>query len=218
MKVAGKTIDCSLLRSPVQGLNRQAVNTHLPQPREIPGRRMRGYWWMATASRWLRLGMVVCCPSFLRARSASSQTETPAATTQTASELLTTLDHLVEQSRQLEKQNQELMNQINSLRQFLAKQSGLAIDAIPKETGAANPAVAATAPIHIEEANGFSGVLPKSSEHGDASSSASTQSFQNYRLNLQVINVYRSPVSSTFGFYTGGLKGVTFAIGATTLV
>jgi hypothetical protein len=40
---------------------------------------------------------------------------------------------------------------------------------------------------------------------------------RNYRLNAQVINVYRSPVSSTFGFYTGGLRGVTFTIGATTL-
>ena len=40
---------------------------------------------------------------------------------------------------------------------------------------------------------------------------------RNYRLNLQVVNAYRSPVSSTFGFYTGGLKGVTFTIGATTL-
>jgi hypothetical protein len=40
---------------------------------------------------------------------------------------------------------------------------------------------------------------------------------RNYRLNLQVVNVYRSPVSSTFGFYTGGLKGVTLTIGATTL-
>lgn len=40
---------------------------------------------------------------------------------------------------------------------------------------------------------------------------------RNYRLNAQVVNVYRSPVSSTFGFYTGGLRGVTFTIGATTL-
>jgi len=40
---------------------------------------------------------------------------------------------------------------------------------------------------------------------------------RNYRLNLQVIGVDRSPVSSTFGFYTGGLKGVTFTVGATTL-
>ena len=40
---------------------------------------------------------------------------------------------------------------------------------------------------------------------------------RNYRLNAQVVNVYRSPVSSTFGFYTGGLRGVALTIGATTL-
>ena len=40
---------------------------------------------------------------------------------------------------------------------------------------------------------------------------------RNYRLNAQVISVNRSPVNSTFGFYTGGLKGTIFAIGATTL-
>jgi hypothetical protein len=40
---------------------------------------------------------------------------------------------------------------------------------------------------------------------------------RNYRLNLQVINVDRSPVSSTFGFYTGGLKGVSLTLGATAL-
>jgi hypothetical protein len=32
---------------------------------------------------------------------------------------------------------------------------------------------------------------------------------RNYRLNAQVINVDRSPVSSTFGYYVGGQKGVT---------
>jgi len=40
---------------------------------------------------------------------------------------------------------------------------------------------------------------------------------RNYRLNLQVISVDRSPVSSTFGFYTGGLKGVSLTLGATAL-
>jgi cell division protein FtsB len=38
---------------------------------------------------------------------------------------------------------------------------------------------------------------------------------RNYRLNFQVIDVDHSPVSSTFGFYTGGLKGPIVALGAT---
>jgi hypothetical protein len=32
---------------------------------------------------------------------------------------------------------------------------------------------------------------------------------RNYRMNLQVIRVMRSPVSSTFGYYTGGQRGET---------
>jgi cell division protein FtsB len=38
---------------------------------------------------------------------------------------------------------------------------------------------------------------------------------RNARLNIQLINVDRSPVSSTFGFYLGQLKGQVFTIGMT---
>jgi hypothetical protein len=40
---------------------------------------------------------------------------------------------------------------------------------------------------------------------------------RNWRLNLHVINVDHSPVSSTFGFYMGQLKGTVVALGATAL-
>lgn len=40
---------------------------------------------------------------------------------------------------------------------------------------------------------------------------------RNLRLNLQVINVSHSPVSSTFGFYTGQITGQVLSIGFTTL-
>jgi hypothetical protein len=40
---------------------------------------------------------------------------------------------------------------------------------------------------------------------------------RNLRLNLHIVNVNKSPVSSTFGFYTGGLKGTVIAAGATVL-
>jgi hypothetical protein len=40
---------------------------------------------------------------------------------------------------------------------------------------------------------------------------------RNLRLNLQLINVDRSPVSSTFGFYTGQIRGQVVSIGFTTL-
>jgi hypothetical protein len=37
---------------------------------------------------------------------------------------------------------------------------------------------------------------------------------RNHRLNVQVINVNGSPVSSTFGYYTGGQDGVTVSVAA----
>ncbi len=40
---------------------------------------------------------------------------------------------------------------------------------------------------------------------------------RNLRLNLQVINVNHSPVSSTFGFYSGKITGQVLAIGFTTM-
>jgi hypothetical protein len=40
---------------------------------------------------------------------------------------------------------------------------------------------------------------------------------RNLRLNVQLINVDRSPVSSTFGFYSGQIKGQIVSIGFTTL-
>jgi len=40
---------------------------------------------------------------------------------------------------------------------------------------------------------------------------------RNIRMNVQLINVDHSPVSSTFGFYVGGLTGQVFTIGVTAL-
>jgi hypothetical protein len=40
---------------------------------------------------------------------------------------------------------------------------------------------------------------------------------RNLRLNAQLINVDHSPVSSTFGFYTGQIKGQVFSLGFTAL-
>jgi hypothetical protein len=37
---------------------------------------------------------------------------------------------------------------------------------------------------------------------------------RDYLINAQVINVNRSPVSSTFGYYVGGQKGTTVSVAA----
>jgi hypothetical protein len=36
---------------------------------------------------------------------------------------------------------------------------------------------------------------------------------RNHRLNVQLVHVNRSPVSSAFGYYVGGQRGNTFSVG-----
>jgi hypothetical protein len=66
---------------------------------------------------------------FANPQTPASQLDNPTAPSQNASELLKTLDRLAEQNRQLEKQNQELMNQIVSFRQILTRQAGAVSEA-----------------------------------------------------------------------------------------
>lgn len=40
---------------------------------------------------------------------------------------------------------------------------------------------------------------------------------RNFRLNLQVIRVHRSPVSSVFGYYVGGQNGTTLSLASSVL-
>jgi hypothetical protein len=63
-------------------------------------------------------------PDLANSQIPTPQLNNPGVTSQNASELLTTLDRLVEHNRELEKQNQELMNQIASFRLILARQAG----------------------------------------------------------------------------------------------
>jgi hypothetical protein len=68
--------------------------------------------------------LVVLCPfSVTHAQTGPSISDIDTKPTANSSELLEKLDRLVDQNRQLEKQNKELMDQINSLREYLAKQN-----------------------------------------------------------------------------------------------
>ncbi len=80
--------------------------------------------------------------------SAHSQTATPEAnhsTTgdQNVSEVLKTIDRLVEDNRQLEKQNRELVDQIEALRQVLAKQAAMAANTSQEKALAATASTSA---------------------------------------------------------------------------
>ena len=91
---------------------------------------------MSTRQNPLRLMLRFCLTLFACAacfHSANAQTTAPQTDNETASELLKKLNQLVEQNGKLEKQNRELMEQINSLRTFLAKEGGLTTDTLQKE-------------------------------------------------------------------------------------
>jgi hypothetical protein len=73
--------------------------------------------------------LVVCCALVLCggragfAQTGPPVTESATSGANTAAELLTKLDKLIEKNQQLEKQNRELIDEINALRQFLAQQA-----------------------------------------------------------------------------------------------
>jgi hypothetical protein len=67
----------------------------------------------------------ISCSSLAKAQSTSAQTAGAQTDVNSPAATLHALDQVVEQNRQLEKQNRELMEQIESLRQVLAKQASL---------------------------------------------------------------------------------------------
>jgi len=76
----------------------------------------------------------LCCSSLARAQSAAAQTDSTQSDINSPAAMLHALDQVVEQNRQLEKQNRELMDQIDSLRRSLEKQLSSASGATPTET------------------------------------------------------------------------------------
>jgi hypothetical protein len=89
--------------------------------------------WMSILPLLLML-LQTCCSDFANAQSAAAVTDNAANTAKNASDLTDKLDRLVEQNRQLEKQNQVLMEEINSLRQFLPKQPASPTGTVPKDS------------------------------------------------------------------------------------
>jgi len=81
----------------------------------------------------MMFAVVAICSGFAGAQTATPQTG-DSTTGQSASESLKKLDLLVEHNSQLEKQNRELMDQIESLRRVLAKQAGVEVESITKQT------------------------------------------------------------------------------------
>jgi hypothetical protein len=115
---------------------------------------MKRLRWIGVLPLLLML-LQACSSDFANAQSTAAVTDNATNTAKNASDLLSKLDLLVEQNRQLENQNHELMNQINSLRQFLAKQSATGAEAVSQDTEPTDSSVQATvgltasSPIHL---------------------------------------------------------------------
>ena len=75
------------------------------------------------------------------------------------------------------------------------------------ETAAIINQLVAVSQIFGDKNSGFS----NSSEYGVGANFYPTPS-RNHRLNMQILSVDRSPVSSSFGYYVGGQKGTTYAM------
>jgi hypothetical protein len=144
---------------------------------------MKCFRWMAMSRHSLMLLAVACCSSFAHAQTPAPVTDAATTSAKNASELLGKLDQLVEQNRQLEKQNQELMNQINSLRQFLAKQTASKTDTVGNEARpAADSALvsASTEGASIAESP-FHGARESSRQPDTASNTDNSQQEEPYK-------------------------------------
>jgi hypothetical protein len=110
--------------------------------------------------RWIGILLLLlmllqtCCSDFANAQSAAAVTDNATNTAKNASELIGKLDQLVEQNRRLEKQNQELMEEINALRQFLPKQPASPTAALSRDPGTTKNVTTASDSAGLHEESG----------------------------------------------------------------
>jgi cell division protein FtsB len=96
---------------------------------------------ISTLRVFLILFVATFCSGLANAQSATPQKDSTNSDATAPPQLLQSLDKLVEQNRQLEKQNRDLMDQIDSLRQVLAKQAAPAPEKQEKKREETAPGV-----------------------------------------------------------------------------
>jgi hypothetical protein len=94
--------------------------------------RMRFYRWRVRSSALSILLVVTCCICVANGQ-ATPQEERATGAAGDSSQVLHTLDQLVEQNHRLEQQNRELMDQIDSLRRVLAKEPVKATETVQEK-------------------------------------------------------------------------------------
>lgn len=104
---------------------------------------MRRSGWRSTSNCVVKFLIFASCSGSCLAQTPVSVTETATNSTKDSVDLLRTLDKLVDQNHQLEKQNKDLMEQIIALREILAKQTVPGAESIPKQ---AEPSVSGVEP------------------------------------------------------------------------
>ena len=142
---------------------------------------MSGIGWRTTSRRLVLMFAVVCYPQFAQAQTPTPLTDAATSSAKNASELIGKLDQLVEQKHQLEKQNKDLMEQIQALREFLAKQPAPAAQTVP--TGAEPGGSALEPPVGPKTPSsthpGPTGTAQQPSTQSSAQASAQGQSQSN---------------------------------------
>jgi hypothetical protein len=137
---------------------------------------MRRTSWRPVSNCVLTLAILACGASSCFAQIPVAVTETAANSTKDSVELLRTLDKLVEQNHQLEKQNKDLMDQITALRELFAKQSGPGAAGVPKQP---EPALSGVEPTAGPTTSSLIHVDPSSTNQQPSTASPAQKPTQN---------------------------------------
>jgi hypothetical protein len=132
--MAGPTLLAEGLANEASGSEKGDARSNLSQRARFCGdaSMKRPKWIGMVALLWMLF--LTCSSDCANAQSSAAVTDSATNSAKNASDLIDKLDRLVEQNRQLEKQNQALMEEINSLRQFLPKQPASPTGMVPKDS------------------------------------------------------------------------------------
>jgi hypothetical protein len=132
--MAGPTLLAEGLTNEASGSEKGDERSNLSQRAKFYGDApmKRPKWMGILPPLWMLF--LTCCADCAHAQSSAAVTDSATNTAKNASDLIDKLDRLVEQNRQLEKQNRALMEEINSLRQFLPKQPASPTGTLPKDS------------------------------------------------------------------------------------
>jgi len=133
--MAGPTLWAERMTNEASTSERAGERAHLPHPARVHGdAAMNRPRWIGIFPLLLMF-LQAFLSDFASAQSPAAVTDNATDTAKNASALIEKLNQLVNQNRRLEKQNQELMEEINALRQFLPKQPASPTATLSRDPG-----------------------------------------------------------------------------------